>query len=107
MRAGAASCGCNAAAAAAPGGIIRGRSHPVSGDLYVCGMYSWAGSQQQPGGFYRIRRTDKPVYVPLALNAQPKGISITFTAPLDPATAVRLVGAAGARVSVVAVEVFE
>jgi putative heme-binding domain-containing protein len=70
-----------------PTGIMRGRFHPGTGNLYACGLFAWAGNQQQPGGFYRIRYTGKPVYVPLQLSARKKGMSITFSAPLDPKTA--------------------
>ena len=37
------------------------RFHPTDGQLYVCGMFAWAGNQQAPGGLYRIRSTGKPV----------------------------------------------
>ncbi len=42
-----------------PTGVMRGRFHPVSGQLYCCGMFAWAGDQTQPGGFYRVRYTGK------------------------------------------------
>ncbi|QDU75352.1 Cytochrome c [Bremerella volcania] len=70
-----------------PTGIARGRFSQVDGQLYVCGMFAWGGNQQQPGGFYRIRRTDQPVYLPVGLNASTDGVQITFTGKLDPATA--------------------
>src|SRR5262249_15766355 len=38
-----------------PTGIIRGRFHPQNGHLYLGGLFSWAGNQTQPGGFYRLR----------------------------------------------------
>ena len=40
---------------------MRGRFHPADGQLYCCGMFAWAGNQTQPGGFYRVRYTGKPV----------------------------------------------
>ena len=49
----------------APTGLIRGRFHPVDGQLYTCGMFAWAGSRQQPGGFYRIRYTGENTFVPV------------------------------------------
>lgn len=67
-----------------PTGLIRGRFHPTNGQLYTCGMFAWAGSQQQPGGFYRIRYTGKPVHLPVKLNARKKGMEITFSGKLDP-----------------------
>jgi hypothetical protein len=50
-------------------------------------MYSWAGSQTQPGGFYRLRYTGRPVHLPIALNARRGGMSITFSEPLDASAA--------------------
>jgi hypothetical protein len=66
---------------------MRGRFHPRDGQLYVCGMFAWAGSATQPGGFYRVRETGQPGYVPIELKARKQGLSITFTAPLEGSTA--------------------
>jgi hypothetical protein len=52
-----------------PTGIMRGRFHPGNGQLYTCGMYAWAANPQQPGGFYRVRYTGQPVYLPVGLKA--------------------------------------
>ena len=70
-----------------PTGIMRGRFHPTDGQLYVCGMFAWAGNATQPGGFYRIRATGRPAHAPIGLTANQRGLSITFTEPLDPASA--------------------
>jgi putative heme-binding domain-containing protein len=70
-----------------PTGVMRGRFHPDNGQLYCCGMYAWAGNQTQPGGFYRVRYTGKPVHLPIGLHAQEKGIAITFSDTLDPKSA--------------------
>ncbi len=66
-----------------PTGIMRGRFNPVDGHLYTCGMYSWAGDRTQPGGFYRIRATGKPMHVPIGLHARKNGMQLVFTDPLD------------------------
>jgi putative heme-binding domain-containing protein len=66
-----------------PTGVMRGRFHPKDGQLYVCGLYGWAGNQTHTGGFYRVRYTGKPVYVPISLNAMRNGVAITFSGPLD------------------------
>jgi hypothetical protein len=66
-----------------PTGIMRGRFHPRDGQLFTCGMYAWAGNQTQPGGFYRVRYTGKPMHVPVGLLAQRDGIAIRFTDALD------------------------
>ncbi|MBT7534793.1 MAG: heme-binding protein, partial [Verrucomicrobia bacterium] len=47
------------------------------------GMFAWAGTQHQAGGFYRIRYTGKPAYMPTALEAIETGMRITFSDPLD------------------------
>ena len=46
-------------------------------------MYAWAGNQTEPGGFYRIRATGKPAYLPVGLQARRDGISLTITDALD------------------------
>jgi hypothetical protein len=66
-----------------PTGVMRGRFHPGDGHLYTCGMYAWAGNQQQPGGLYRVRATGKPVYLPVGLSARRGGLVLTFTGKLD------------------------
>jgi putative heme-binding domain-containing protein len=72
---------------ALPTGLIRGRFHPRDHQLYACGLYAWAGNQQQPGGFYRIRATGKPMNLPVALHARREGLELTFTDRLDPQSA--------------------
>ncbi|MEX2560051.1 MAG: heme-binding protein, partial [Pirellulales bacterium] len=69
-----------------PTGIMRGRFHPRDGQLYVCGMYSWAGSREQPGGLYRVRYTGRPAHLPIGLAAHRDGMAITFTEKLDAAS---------------------
>lgn len=70
-----------------PTGIMRGRFHGTDGQLYVCGMFAWAGNQTQPGGFYRIRYLNKPAYAPIGYAACTDGLHLTFSEPLDPAAA--------------------
>ncbi len=70
-----------------PTGVMRGRFHPKDGQLYACGMFAWAGNQTAPGGFYRIRATGKPMFLPNGLHATKKGLRITFTEPIDRASA--------------------
>lgn len=67
-----------------PTGIIRGRFHPTDGQLYLCGMYSWAGSRTQPGGLYRVRYTGQPLHLPLELSVAPSTVRLVFSDPLDP-----------------------
>ena len=66
-----------------PTGIMRGRFHK-DGDLFACGMFSWAGNRTQPGGLYRVRATGKPAMQPVGLEFRPGAIRIRFSDPLDP-----------------------
>jgi hypothetical protein len=71
-----------------PTGIMRGRFHPVDGQLYACGMFAWGSNQeQQEGGFYRIRYTGRPVHLPIGLQAKRNGVELVFSETLDPAAA--------------------
>jgi putative heme-binding domain-containing protein len=70
-----------------PTGVMRGRFHPTNGQLYCCGMFAWAGNQTQPGGFYRVRYTGRPVYLPIGLKAKKAGMEIGFSGELDPKSA--------------------
>jgi putative heme-binding domain-containing protein len=65
-----------------PTGVMRGRFHPNDGQLYTCGMFAWGGNATQPGSFYRIRYTGRPVYLPARLRAKRGGLEMEFTAPL-------------------------
>ena len=65
-----------------PTGIMRGRFHVGDGQLYVCGMFAWAGNATQPGGFYRIRRGPAPLHVPCSLEVRGDELRIGFTAAL-------------------------
>ena len=70
-----------------PTGVMRGRLHPETGDLYACGMYAWAGNRQSDGGFYRVRATGKPSYLPIGIHGRTDGIQLDFTDTLDPVSA--------------------
>ncbi len=73
--------------AAAPTGLIRGRFNPTDDHLYVCGLFAWAGDRTQSGGFYRVRRTDEPLRIPVAYETARNGIVVRFTTELDPQVA--------------------
>ena len=62
-------------------GIMRGR-FAADGALYTCGMFAWAGNATAPGGFHRIRRTEKPAHVPLAIHAVKGALTVTFSDPI-------------------------
>ncbi len=66
-----------------PTGVMRGRFHPADGQLYLCGMFAWAGSATTPGGLYRLRATGQPMHLPAELHATKSGLKLTFTEALD------------------------
>jgi hypothetical protein len=70
-----------------PTGIMRGRFHPLDGQLYLCGLVGWSSNTGVDGGFYRLRRTDKPVHMPSAIHVAEDGIYVTFTDKLAAASA--------------------
>jgi hypothetical protein len=69
-----------------PTGVMRGRFHPGNGQLYACGLFGWAGDQTEPGGFYRVRATGQPMFLPIVLNARKDGMTLRFTDPLERAS---------------------
>ena len=69
-----------------PTGVMRGRFHPGNKHLYLCGMFAWAGNQTEPGGFYRLRATGRPMDLPVELHARRESLEITFTEDLDSAS---------------------
>ncbi len=70
-----------------PTGIMRGRFHPQDGQLYLCGLVGWSSNKSQPGGFYRVRYTGKPLYVPVNMHATEDGVQLTFSDALDKSSA--------------------
>ncbi len=68
-------------------GIMRGRFNPRDGQLYLCGLNVWQSNGPKQGGFQRVRYTGKPVHMPAGLHVRKNGLLITFTNPLDPASA--------------------
>ncbi|MEI7929210.1 MAG: DUF6797 domain-containing protein, partial [Verrucomicrobiales bacterium] len=68
-------------------GSMRARFNPTDGQLYVSGMRGWQTSGGAPGCFQRVRYTGKPAKMPLALHYTKSSIDITFTDPLDRASA--------------------
>lgn len=65
-----------------PTGIMRGRFHPGDGQLYGCGMFAWAGTQQKAGGFYRIRKTETPAHLPTKIEATKNTVTLTLSDPV-------------------------
>ena len=70
-----------------PTGVMRGRFHPTTGDLYTCGMAVWASNKIQDGGIYRVRRTSSPMNLPIGWKTAKGTLTITFSDALDKASA--------------------
>ncbi len=68
-------------------GIMRARFGPDDGQLYVCGLYGWAGNKTEPGGFFRVRYTGQPLRLPASLHVATNGVVVGFSVPLDPISA--------------------
>lgn len=70
-----------------PTGVMRGRFHPATGDLYACGMAVWASNKHQDGGLYRVRRTGTAAHLPVAWATSAGEIRLTLSDPPDPEAA--------------------
>ena len=70
-----------------PTGIMRGRFHPKDRQLYTCGLFGWAGNRTADGGFFRVRNTGKPSYMPIEIHAKTNGMQLRFTDALDSTSA--------------------
>ncbi|MBN01780.1 MAG: heme-binding protein [Planctomycetaceae bacterium] len=66
-----------------PSGSVRGRFHPQTHQLFVTGMFSWAGSRQAPGSFNRVRYNGVPSHLPVGLEAAKETLSLTLADPVD------------------------
>jgi mono/diheme cytochrome c family protein len=65
--------------------VMRGRFHPVSGDLYLTGFRGWQTNGGK--GFHRVRLTGTEKPVPTSLKAHKNGIRVSFSKKLDSETA--------------------
>jgi len=66
-----------------PTGVMRGRFHPQDGQLYLCGMFAWAGNATHPGGLYRLRATGQPMHLVVELHASRQRLRLRFAEPLE------------------------
>lgn len=76
-----------------PTGIMRARFH--RGDLYAAGLFGWSSDATLEGGFYRVRRTAKPLRMPIGVRVADGAVELTFAEPLDRAAAEDLEGWSG------------
>ena len=68
-------------------GAMRGAFNPRDGQLYVVGSRGWQTSALRDGCLQRVRHTGKKLLVPVELHAHANGLRLTFSEPLDRATA--------------------
>jgi hypothetical protein len=66
---------------------MRARFNSKDGQLYMSGLKGWQTNAGKDGGLDRVRYTDKPVCMPREIHYTTTGISVAFTATLDPAQA--------------------
>ncbi len=64
-------------------GIIRGRQSRFDEHLYLCGLSVWQTTGVEPGGFYRVRYTGRPLNAPIELHAKQDSLEISFSEPVD------------------------
>lgn len=68
-------------------GIMRGRFNKKDGQLYVAGLNVWQSDGARKGAVHRVRYTGRPVNMPTKLHVTKQGVELTFTSPLDEASA--------------------
>ena len=68
-------------------GIMRGRVSPRDGQLYLSGLKGWASAAVDDGCLQRVRYTGRPLTIPVDRRTYANGLAITFSEPLDRATA--------------------
>lgn len=70
-----------------PTGLMRGRFHQTSGDLYLVGLFGWSSDKREDTGFYRVRMTGAPLRTPKSFRAVNGGLIVNFHVPLAPESA--------------------
>lgn len=68
-------------------GVCRARFHPEQNALYLTGLRGWQTNASKDAGFYRVRYTGKPLNLPVDMHVSKGEIKLTFSDPLDTATA--------------------
>jgi hypothetical protein len=77
--------------------VMRARFHPIDGQLYVAGLSEWQSNAARQTGFDRVRYTGKPVYSVTSLKVISGGVQLSFSQPLDKASAEDLQNWSGKR----------
>jgi hypothetical protein len=68
-------------------GSMRLRINPKDGQPWITGLKGWQTSANLDGMLARVRYTGKPVVMPLEWHVKKDGVAITFTNPLEKASA--------------------
>jgi len=71
-------------------GIMRARVNPADGQVYAVGLQGWNGGGRaglRDGGIQRLRYDGGPVRMITGCRVEPEGLRISFSFPLDPASA--------------------
>ncbi|TWU51792.1 DUF6797 domain-containing protein [Rubripirellula reticaptiva] len=73
-------------------GIMRARTNPVDGQLYVTGLNGWNDNGRgdlADGGIYRVRYTGQPVRMITHCEVHPGELRLQFNFPLDRVASIR------------------
>ncbi len=68
-------------------GICRMRFRESENALYLAGLRGWQTTAAKDAGLYRLRYTGKKANLPVDLHVRPGEVAITFSDPLDKASA--------------------
>ncbi len=68
-------------------GIQRARFSPKDGQLYLTGLSVWQSSAAKDSCFQRVRYTGQPAVYPTGFTTKKNGIEVTFSGPVDAASA--------------------
>jgi glucose/arabinose dehydrogenase len=68
-------------------GVSRLRFNEKANALFITGLRGWQTTAQKDAGFYRVRYTGAKANLPVDLKVKPGEVSITFSDPLDKASA--------------------
>jgi hypothetical protein len=70
-------------------GVMRPRTNPVDGQVYVVGQKGWDSKARYDGCFYRIRHAGGPTHLITGAAANSSGLRLTFSCELDPKSITR------------------
>ncbi|MEO6526475.1 MAG: cytochrome c [Gemmatimonadaceae bacterium] len=62
---------------------LKGRQHPLDGQLYLAGFRIWGSNAKDVASLVRLRRTARPNTLPVAVHAGQQGILVRFASALD------------------------